>query len=157
MRYYGLIVRLLFVASLVLFFIPAHFSQQLPDTGVSAVSVAQAQDADDPFGLNTAVRNTGIPVGEGGDDPIGVVIGRIIERILEVVGILFLFLIIWGGITWMTAGGNEERIAKAKKTLTAATIGLIIIMLGYAITYFIVEGLYTATSNLDSGVDTEGT
>jgi hypothetical protein len=38
---------------------------------------------------------------------------------------------------WMTSGGNEERVKKAKQILIAAIIGLVIILSAYAITNFI--------------------
>jgi len=48
----------------------------------------------------------------------------------------------------MTAGGNEENVASAKKTITAGIIGLIIIFFAYAIVAFIfnvVGGSLTGT------------
>ena len=48
---------------------------------------------------------------------------------------------IYGGITWMTAGGNETTVTNAKKTITAAIIGLVIVISAYAITLFLGEGL----------------
>src|SRR3989339_2172736 len=36
-----------------------------------------------------------------------------VTLILSIVGVLFLILVIYGGITWMTAGGNEEKVKKA--------------------------------------------
>jgi hypothetical protein len=37
----------------------------------------------------------------------------------------------------MTAGGNEEQVAKAKKNISNAVIGLVIILSAYAVTWFI--------------------
>ena len=73
--------------------------------------------------------------------------GTIILNVLGIVGVIFLILIIYGGITWMTSAGNEQRISLAKKVLTSSVIGLVIIMAGYSITYFIVQNLTTATQN----------
>ena len=63
-------------------------------------------------------------------------------------GIIFLLLIIYAGYTWMVGGreGNEKEIAKAKAILSAATIGLIIVMAAYAITYFIAQQIEFATT-----------
>lgn len=36
----------------------------------------------------------------------------------------------------MTAGGNEEKVEKAKKIITAAVIGLVIILVAWAIVIF---------------------
>jgi hypothetical protein len=44
---------------------------------------------------------------------------------------------IYAGILWMTAQGNEQQVSKAKNLLINATIGLIITLAAYAITSFI--------------------
>jgi len=66
-------------------------------------------------------------------------ISRIITIILSVLGVVFLGFIIYGGITWMIAQGNEEKVSKAKELITEAIIGLIIVITAYAITYFILK------------------
>ena len=48
----------------------------------------------------------------------------------------------------MTAGGNEQYIEKAQKIIKNAVGGLIVIFLAYAITFFIVNVLFTATENV---------
>lgn len=45
----------------------------------------------------------------------------------------------------MTAAGNEEQVGKAKKLLTAAIIGLIIVLSAYAISYFVISKLGATT------------
>lgn len=37
-------------------------------------------------------------------------------------------MVAWGAITWMTSGGNEQRITKGRQILTAALVGLLIIL-----------------------------
>jgi hypothetical protein len=51
----------------------------------------------------------------------------------------------YAGYLWMTARGNEQRLEKAKDTLTAAIIGLIIIAAAYAISYFVMSKISTQT------------
>ena len=36
------------------------------------------------------------------------------------------FFLIWGGIEWITSGGNKEKLAGAQKKVIFAGIGLII-------------------------------
>lgn len=69
------------------------------------------------------------------------VIATIIQVALTFVGVIFLLLAIYGGYIWMNARGNEEQITKAKGTLRAAIIGLIIVIGAYAISYFVVARL----------------
>mgnify|MGYP001559198568 CR=1 FL=1 len=53
-------------------------------------------------------------------------------------GIALLFVII-GGIQILTAYGNDEKIATAKKTITWALAGLLIMILAYSIVQIIVS------------------
>mgnify|MGYP006883579264 FL=1 len=64
-------------------------------------------------------------------------VGQIISILLSFVGVLFFILMIYAGILWMTAQGNEQQVSKAKNLLINATIGLIITLAAYAITSFI--------------------
>ncbi len=63
--------------------------------------------------------------------------GSIIGTALSFLGVIFLLLTIAGGIMWMTAGGNTEQVGKAKKLITSAVIGLVIVFASYALTSFI--------------------
>ena len=60
-------------------------------------------------------------------------------------GVIFIILIILAGYNWMTAGGEEEKVNKAKQMIYRAIIGLIIIMSAYAITYFVFTNLPAGT------------
>ncbi|MFA5129207.1 MAG: pilin [Patescibacteria group bacterium] len=86
--------------------------------------------------------------GVGAEEPRSLpeIIGGIIQTALSILGIVAALLIIYAGYIWMTARGKEERVTKAKETLEAAIIGLIIIMAAYAITYFVVDRLMQASS-----------
>ncbi|MEA3272765.1 MAG: hypothetical protein U9P90_03805 [Patescibacteria group bacterium] len=72
-------------------------------------------------------------------------IGLIINIILSLVGVILVVLIVYAGFLWMTAGGNEDNIKKAKAILTNSIIGLIITLLAYGIARFVLEGLLEAT------------
>ncbi len=89
-------------------------------------------------------NNTGaVQVGAGysAGATLGSVVAVIIKGFLGVLGIIFVILMIVAGFNWMTAAGEEEKINKAKDTLRAAIIGLIIVVSAYAITYFVFENL----------------
>lgn len=68
---------------------------------------------------------------------LGGVAADVIKAFLGLLGIIFVVLIILAGYNWMTAGGDEEKVTKAKKMITRAIIGIIIIVGAYAITYFV--------------------
>jgi TRAP-type C4-dicarboxylate transport system permease small subunit len=73
------------------------------------------------------------------------VIKQIINTILSLLGIVFVVLIIRGGLIWMTSVGNSEKIKEAKETIINATIGLVIVIASYAIIRFVFNGLSDAT------------
>lgn len=83
----------------------------------------------DKGGLNTP----------GGDsrDRIVAIIGNIINVVLGFVGIIFFIQIMWAGIRWMTAGGNEQVIEESKQTLKASVIGIVIALSAFLITNFV--------------------
>ena len=62
----------------------------------------------------------------------------ILQWALGLLALVAVVMIIAGGFMWMTAGGNEEKIEKAKKLISAAVIGLIIVLLAWAIVIFVV-------------------
>lgn len=62
---------------------------------------------------------------------------RVINIFLGFLGIIAVSLVIYGGFIWMTSGGNEEKITKAKSILKNALIGLVIILSAWGIVYFI--------------------
>lgn len=72
---------------------------------------------------------------------IRVVVARVIQVALGLLGIIFLIIIIYGGYLYMTAGGNQEQIASAKKVLTNSGVGLIIILSAYSIVLLVMRML----------------
>lgn len=62
------------------------------------------------------------------------IIGIYFQGIIGILGLIFLVLIIWDGIKWMMAGGDEEKVTKAKTGIRNRTIGLSIILLARLIT-----------------------
>ncbi|TAL19777.1 hypothetical protein EPN90_02460 [Patescibacteria group bacterium] len=80
-------------------------------------------------------------------DP-AIIIGNVIKAALGLVSVIFFAFVIYGGFLWMTAGGNEQQIEKARKLVVNATIGIIIIAAGYAITTFVVNNIVAATQKV---------
>jgi hypothetical protein len=46
---------------------------------------------------------------------------------------LALFFLIWGGIRWITSGGDKGKVEEARKHIVAAIIGLVVAFLAYFI------------------------
>ncbi len=87
--------------------------------------------------LNIVAKISGYNIEKGGDlTPLFI---AIIQTGLGLLGTLFLILIMYGGFLWMTDRGNEEQVLKARKIITGAIIGLIIVLSSYAITFFVIK------------------
>ncbi len=66
----------------------------------------------------------------------------IIQLFLQFLGIVLLIIIIYAGFLWLTAGGNQEQVSKARKWITNGVIGMIIVSISWAIAIFIEESFF---------------
>lgn len=66
---------------------------------------------------------------------------NIILWVLGLLGLIAVIMILYGvfGSIAGGRGGDEERAAKAKRTIVAAIIGLVVIMLAWAIVFFVIR------------------
>lgn len=105
----------------------------------SAITVPCSALTNDPIeGLNETAEMTVLDRSAGSqEDFVQTLIGRLIGTILSFVGVIFLILTIYAGITWMLARGNDQEVTKAQNLLINSIIGLIIVFAAYAITVFI--------------------
>ncbi|OGF21661.1 hypothetical protein A2316_01225 [Candidatus Falkowbacteria bacterium RIFOXYB2_FULL_38_15] len=102
--------------------------------------------------LREAGGKTGL-IGGGGEPntttseaQLNNLITRVIQTVLSFVGLVFLVLLVYGGILWMIARGEEAKVTKAKDLIEAAVIGLVIVLAAYGISYFVMQQLGTVTS-----------
>ncbi len=68
-------------------------------------------------------------------------IGRIINTILGVVGSLALLMFIYGGLTWMTSSGAPDKVKKGRDIIIWSAIGLVIIFAAYALVSFLISNV----------------
>lgn len=78
---------------------------------------------------------------EGTEGTLAARIGNIIAAALTLIGVVFFGLVLYGGVLWMTARGNQDQASKALKTVFAAIIGIIIVLAAYAITSFVFDSV----------------
>ena len=78
---------------------------------------------------------------------------KIVNIVLGFTATIFFLMMLYGGITWMTARGSTENVNRAKDILEKAIVGLVIIAASYAISIFI----FSKISNADSCANTGGT
>ena len=74
-------------------------------------------------------------------------IADLINVALGFLGVVAVVIILFGGFKWMVAGGNDEKVAEAKRLIIAGIIGLAIILSAYAIASFVIESIVGATSD----------
>ncbi len=70
-------------------------------------------------------------------DCLPVIVGNVISWLLVFAGIVALIIIIISGFKFVTSGGEAKQAEGARKTLTYSIIGLIVILLSFAIVAFI--------------------
>ena len=81
-----------------------------------------------------------------GNTDFRIVIARLIRTAMSLLGIIAVVVVLLGGFTWMTAGGNEEKVGEAKKLLYSGVIGLAIVLSAYSIANFAINQLVNATT-----------
>ena len=69
------------------------------------------------------------------------IVGTIVNYLFGILGVILLTVVLIGGYLWMTAGGNEEKVAKAKGFIINGINGMIVIFLAYALVYVIMVSL----------------
>lgn len=113
-------------------------------TSAIAMLPVTAFAASDALNRALEVGGAGGLKGQDQGDTLPAMLGKIINALLGMIGIVVIILIIYGGFMWMTAGGSEEKVSKAKKVITNAMIGLIIVFAAYAVTNFVVSSVIGA-------------
>ncbi len=93
-----------------------------------------------------SIESVGSQVGLGNADLQKTVL-NIIRWALGFVTLVAVAYMIYGGYLWLTAAGNEQRVEKAKQVILQAAIGLVIILLAWAIVLFVVKTATNVTGN----------
>jgi len=86
----------------------------------------------------------------GGDPPAGTdmpgIIGRVIGVVLSLTGIIMVIIVVYAGYTWMTAGGDPDKVKDAKSWMLNAVIGILICLVAYTLSSFVIEKIFEATN-----------
>ena len=82
---------------------------------------------------NTGEDGAGYPAA-GAQNP-GSFLAKMIGNVLAPVfmGVIAMLILIYGGFTWMTARGDEQKVEKAKTIITNTIIAIIVVFSAYAI------------------------
>lgn len=103
---------------------PAVYAAVATDTGGGGTGLSGS--------TNTAVDIGGQVKGFFGFTCITQFVFRIVDAALIGAGILVLVLFVWGGLEWMTSGGDKGKTETARSRLTNAVIGVAIVAVSYA-------------------------
>jgi hypothetical protein len=70
-----------------------------------------------------------LPFSQGADSQqlFGTFIGQVLEAVMVIALIAVLIFLVWGGIEWITSGGEKSKIEAARNKMTGAIIGLIVL------------------------------
>lgn len=119
---------------------------------LSAPAFAQGTDALSSANSNAAAVATsaGLP-----STDLFTIIGRVINVVLGLTGVILLSIMLYAGYLWMTSGGESEKVEKARTMIKNAIIGLLIVVSAFAITKFIFDMLLGAMDGT-GGIDGSG-
>ena len=109
----------------------------------------QAYDFIQSTGLNTTAGATGHTQQAlfGQQNSIEYGISVILNVVLSFLGVIFLILIIYAGVRWMIAKGNEQKVTQAQDILEDSVIGFIVVASASAISYFILGTFVSSVLN----------
>jgi len=75
------------------------------------------------------------------------VIGNAIQFLLLIAGALAVVYLIYGGVLYITAGGDAEKATKGRTAIINSIIGIVIIALAYVIVTWVGNAILTGSSN----------
>lgn len=81
------------------------------------------------------------PDSSGGNLDLYGTIGIVLNAVFGVVGILAVVMIIIGGVNYAISMGDPGKVAKAKNTILYGLIGLVVVLLSFAIVNFVLNAL----------------
>ena len=88
-----------------------------------------------------AIESVDINPGTGFASDIGGLINGVLSFVMVIAALLVFFYLIWGGIEWITSGGDKGKTESARNKITSAVIGLIVLAASYAILQVILNFL----------------
>lgn len=109
------------------------------------------EPAENNYGLEDAARGTGVIR----ERPTDIAVW-IINALFGLLGTIFAVLIILGGFRWMTSGGNKDKVQEARELIRNAAVGLVIVLVSYAVSRFILSMLRKTQSGPAGSACTPG-
>ena len=79
------------------------------------------------------LSGTDVNPGKGFASDFGGFINGVLSFVMVIAALLVFLYLIWGGIEWITSGGDKGKTESARNKITSAIIGLIVVAASYAI------------------------
>ena len=100
--------------------------------------LTEAVYAQPTVGLDMDRPDRGMKVNLGNPaSTIGTIFTNVIVIFFTVGAIGFVVMFLWGAVNWILSGGDKEKIAGARKRITTAIVGLVLLSLTFVITLVI--------------------
>ena len=64
---------------------------------------------------------------------VGDLVNRVVQFLIPLAAIILLIVFIWGGYDYMMSQGSPEKVKSAQAKITTGIIGLVILLISYAI------------------------
>ena len=109
----------------------------IPAAPVGAVNVFKNNDDVTKLCEDGATKDSAVCASKG--DDVGDLIQKIVNVLLFIIGTVSVIMIIIGGIRYTTSNGDSNQVTAAKNTILYAVIGVIVSLLAFAITAFVVD------------------
>ncbi|NCN06340.1 MAG: hypothetical protein GW946_00670 [Candidatus Pacebacteria bacterium] len=90
-------------------------------------------------GVDNAGGN--VRLAKGYADNVGSLITSVLTFVMLIAALLILMYLIWGGIQWITSGGDKGKTEEARNKITSAVIGLIILAAAWAVFLIVLKFL----------------
>ena len=122
------------------------YADRIPDQdGKDCIDRPSSSTSGGNAGSSTTGRNLGT-LFDSYTNPLStvdirVIIGRVVRAILVIVGALALIMFVYGGFTWLTSVGNDQRVETGRTTLIWASLGLIIVFSAYILVKYVMEAI----------------
>ncbi len=122
-------------------------------TGIITLAASFPGAAFAAAGLQDAIQGLGESAGGAGYNTATSVsipsyVGALINGALSTLGVLFLILMFYGGMLWLTAEGEQEKIKKARGFIFHSILGLILTLFSFGIAQFVTYILTKTTGVL---------
>lgn len=113
----------------------------------------------EPFSCQTGAEAVvgSTNTGAGYSTSLGGFLTSMLTIVMAVAGLALFIMLLWGGISWITSGGDKSKAEEARSRITTAVVGMIVLAAAYALLLLVLQilgfenltGLFTNISSLE--------